>query len=109
MSGRALLFLISILIVAGSLASAAWLLATGKADSFDELFLFLSSLVIAGVFSLYLKNTLFPTPDASCKSGLNNPIQAQQLDRHWTSERRLKREMATGLRDGIAILSGGMS
>lgn len=55
MSGRASMFLFSILIVTGSLVLAVWLLATGQADSFDGLFLFLSSLVVAGAFSLYLK------------------------------------------------------
>jgi hypothetical protein len=55
MSGRALLFLLSTLMVIGSLVSAAWLLVTGQADSFDGLFLFLSSLVIGGAFFLYLK------------------------------------------------------
>jgi hypothetical protein len=49
------LFVLSILVVAGSLLSAAWLLVSRQADTFDGLFLFLSSLVMAGAFSLYLK------------------------------------------------------
>ncbi len=54
MSDRGILFLFSVLVVLGSLAAAGWLIATGQADSVDGLFLFLTCLVLAFAFGLYL-------------------------------------------------------
>jgi len=54
MSDRGFLFLFSILMIAGSLATAGWLLATGQAGTVDGLFLLLTALLIALVFALYV-------------------------------------------------------
>ena len=54
MSDRAILFLFSVVVVIASLAAAGWLLATGQAGSVDGLFLFLTCLLIALAFVLYL-------------------------------------------------------
>jgi len=55
MSDRAALFLFSFLMVLASLGAAAWLLVTGQAGTVDGLFLFLTALLSAAVFALYLK------------------------------------------------------
>ena len=55
MPKRGLLFLFSLAVIAAMLAVAGWLLATRQADSFDGLFLFLASLLIAFVFSLFIR------------------------------------------------------
>jgi hypothetical protein len=54
MSDRALLFLFSVLMVAGGLAATAWLVVTGQALTVDGLFLVLTALLIALCFALYL-------------------------------------------------------
>lgn len=54
MSDRAILFLFSVVIEIASLAAAGWLLATGQAGTVDGLFLFLTCLVVALAFGLYL-------------------------------------------------------
>jgi hypothetical protein len=54
MSDRGFLFLFSVLMIAGSLATAGWLLATGQAATVDGLFLLLTALLIALVFALYV-------------------------------------------------------
>jgi len=53
-SDRAILFLISVAIEIGALAAAGWLLATKQAGSVDGLFLFLTCLLVAFSFGLYL-------------------------------------------------------
>ena len=58
MSDRAALFLFSILMIVASLAAAVWLLATGQAGTVDGLFLFLTALLSAAVFGLYVKFVL---------------------------------------------------
>ena len=54
MSDRAILFLFSVFVEIASLAAAVWLLATGQAGTVDGLFLFLTCLLIALAFGLYL-------------------------------------------------------
>ena len=54
MSDRALLFLFSVGVVIASLVAAGWLLASGQAASVDGLFLFLTCLLVALSFGLYL-------------------------------------------------------
>ena len=54
MSDRGFLFLFSIVMIVGSLATAGWLLATGQAATVDGLFLLLTALLIALVFALYV-------------------------------------------------------
>ena len=54
MSDRAILFLFSLVVEIASLAAAAWLLVTGQAGSVDGLFLFLTCLLVALAFGLYL-------------------------------------------------------
>jgi len=53
-SDRAILFLFSVVVEIASLAAAGWLLATGQAGSVDGLFLFLTCLLVALAFGLYL-------------------------------------------------------
>lgn len=55
MSDRAALFLFSLLMILASLGAAAWLLVTGQAGTVDGLFLFLTALLSAAVFGLYIK------------------------------------------------------
>ena len=45
-------FLLSVLLVAGSLGLAVWIIATGQAASMDGIFLVLVCLVFALVFSI---------------------------------------------------------
>ena len=47
MSDRGLLFLFSILMIAAGLGAAAWMVATGQADTVDGLFLVLTALTFA--------------------------------------------------------------
>jgi len=51
---RAILFLFSVVVEIASLAAAGWLLASGQAGSVDGLFLFLTCLLMALAFGLYL-------------------------------------------------------
>lgn len=53
MSDRGLLFLFSVLMIAGGLGAAAWLIATGQADTVDGLFLVLTALAAAAAFGFY--------------------------------------------------------
>ena len=55
MSDRGFLFLFSIAMVLGGLATAAWLFASGQADTVDGLFMLLTALLTALVFALYLR------------------------------------------------------
>jgi hypothetical protein len=52
---RALIFLVSVIMALGALGVAIWLIAAGQLGTFDGNFLFLSALVVAGAFGLYLK------------------------------------------------------
>jgi hypothetical protein len=47
------LFLFSVLMIAGGLGAAAWLIATGQAGTVDGLFLVLMVLLAAAAFGLY--------------------------------------------------------
>lgn len=53
-SDRAILFLFSVLVVIASLVAAGWLLVTGQAGSMDGIFLFLTCLLVALAFGLYI-------------------------------------------------------
>jgi hypothetical protein len=55
MSDRAALFLFSLFMIVASLGTAVWLLVTGQAGTVDGLFLFLTALLSAAVFALYVK------------------------------------------------------
>jgi hypothetical protein len=55
MSDRGFLFLFSILMIVGGIATAGWLFATGQAGTVDGLFLTLTALLVAAAFALYLK------------------------------------------------------
>jgi hypothetical protein len=55
MSDRGALFLFSLFMILASLGAAAWLLITGQAGTVDGLFLFLTALLSAAVFALYVK------------------------------------------------------
>lgn len=54
MSDRAILFLFSVVVEIAALAAAGWLLASGQAGTVDGLFLFLTCLLAALAFGLYL-------------------------------------------------------
>src|SRR5437762_1131589 len=58
MSDRGFLFLFSIVMIVGSLASAGWLLATGQAGTVDGLFLLLTALLMALVVALCVRSWL---------------------------------------------------
>jgi hypothetical protein len=55
MSDRGFLFLFSVLMIVGGIATTGWLFATGQAGTVDGLFLALTALLIAAAFGLYLK------------------------------------------------------
>lgn len=55
MSDRGFLFLFSIAMVLGGIGTAAWLFATGQADTVDGLFMLLTALLVALAFALYLR------------------------------------------------------
>ena len=54
MSDRGFLFLFSILMIIGCLATTGWLFATGQAATVDGLFLMCTALLIALCFLLYV-------------------------------------------------------
>lgn len=54
MSDRVAVFVFSLLLVVGGLIADAWLIVTNQVGSFDGLFLFCSSSVIAFAFGLYI-------------------------------------------------------
>ena len=54
MSDRAFCFLFSCVVILASLCAAGWLAATGQATTVDGLFLFLTCLVVALAFALYV-------------------------------------------------------
>ncbi len=58
MPERAWLFLISVVLVLGSLAFPVWLVATGQAASVEGLFLLLAFAVMALVFAVVIKMLL---------------------------------------------------
>jgi len=55
MSDRVAVFVFSLLLVVGGLIADAWLIVTNQVGSFDGLFLFCSSSVIAFAFGLYIR------------------------------------------------------
>ena len=55
MTDRALLFVISLAAVIGALAVAVWLIFSRQLGTFDGNFVFLSALIVAAAFALYLK------------------------------------------------------
>jgi NAD/NADP transhydrogenase beta subunit len=81
-SDRAILFLFSVLVEIASLAAAGWLLVTGQAGSVDGLFLFLTCLLVALAFGLFLvfmirramEPVAAPAPQ-SVKAGAAAPAQ----------------------------------
>jgi hypothetical protein len=55
MSDRGFLFLFSIAMILGGVGTAAWLFASGQADTVDGLFMVLTALLVALAFALYVK------------------------------------------------------
>jgi hypothetical protein len=55
MTDRAFLFLAALVGESFALGAAIWLMAAGQLGTFDGNFLFLSALVVAAAFGLYLK------------------------------------------------------
>jgi len=54
MSDRGFLFLFSVLMIFGGLATAVWLVISGQAGTLDGLFMVLTALLVAAVFLLYV-------------------------------------------------------
>ncbi len=84
MSDRGWIFLVSIAVVIGSLATAVWLIAAGQALTVDGLFLLLTALLLALAFSLYLgflirrvKAELSAKPAPAAKTATAQPAKAQ--------------------------------
>jgi len=83
-SDRAILFLFSVVVEIASLVAAAWLLVTGQAGSVDGLFLFLTCLLIALAFGLYLafmiRRAMEPAPAPAAqpsKAAAATPAQSK--------------------------------
>ena len=82
MPDRAILFLFSVVVEIASLVAAGWLLATGQAGSVDGLFLFLTCLLVALAFGLYLvfmlrramESVVVPSPQ---RASVNPSAQTQ--------------------------------
>jgi hypothetical protein len=55
MSDGGFLFLFSLLMIVGGVATAAWLVVSGQAATVDGLFLAICALLVAAGFALYLK------------------------------------------------------
>lgn len=78
-----MLFLFSVVVEAGALAAAGWLLATGQAGSVDGLFLLLTCLLVALAFGLYLafmiRRAMEPAsaPAAPAKASAAAPAQSK--------------------------------
>ncbi len=54
MSDRGFLFLFSVLMILGGLATSVWLFVSGQAGTVDGLFLLLTALLVVAAFVLYL-------------------------------------------------------
>lgn len=54
MSDRGMMFVMSVIVLLGSLGCAGWLIVSGQASSVDGLFLLLTCGLIALAFALYL-------------------------------------------------------
>lgn len=90
MSDRGLLFVFSVVMIAAGLGSAAWLAATGQANTVDGLFLVLTALIVAASFALYavfivrraMEPAAKPTAKAaaaSVKGTVAKPAATQQV------------------------------
>jgi hypothetical protein len=80
-SDRAILFLFSVVVEIASLVAAGWLLVTGQAGSVDGLFLFLTCLLIALAFGLYLafmiRRAMEPAPAPAAPAKAAAPAQSK--------------------------------
>ena len=85
MSDRGYLFLFSVLMIAAGGGSAAYLIATGQAETVDGLFLVLTALLVAVVFGLYVKYAIgvameeqktAPAPPAKAAATKESPAKA---------------------------------
>jgi len=75
MTDRAILFLVSLVMLFASLGAAVWLVVTGQAAYVDGIFLVLVALVVALCFALYIchlyhrtKEELLPAPPGKKKT-----------------------------------------
>ena len=105
------MFVFSLLLVVGGLIADAWLVVTNQVGSFDGLFLFCSSSVIAFAFGLYLRwfiRSAVSEANAQ-RSRANGRSQAregrkwrgercfvQRALSYWNSWRKLPTQFATG-------------
>lgn len=67
MSDRGFLFIFSVLMILGGLATSVWLFVTGQAGTVDGLFLLLTALLVALAFLLYLMFMIRREMEASAK------------------------------------------
>jgi hypothetical protein len=67
MSDRGFLFIFSVLMILGGLATSGWLFASGQAGTVDGLFLLLTALLVALAFLLYLVFMIHREMEASAK------------------------------------------
>jgi hypothetical protein len=65
MSDRGFLFLFSILMIVGGVGAAVWLILTGQAGTVDGLFLFLTALLTAVVFGMYVMYAIHRAMEAT--------------------------------------------
>ncbi|HUB83461.1 MAG TPA: hypothetical protein VMB03_31900 [Bryobacteraceae bacterium] len=63
--------------ILASLGAAVWLLMTGQAGTVDGLFLFLTALLSAAVFGLYVKFVIGRAMEAQKKASAPAPAAAQ--------------------------------
>ena len=85
MSDRGILFLFSLLMIFGGLATSGWLFASGQAATVDGLFLMLTSLLVAAAFLLYVifmiaraREIEKPAPAAKSAAPAKTPVAAAQ-------------------------------
>jgi len=76
MSDRGFLFLFSILMILGGLGAAVWLIVTGQAGTVDGLFLFLTALLTAVVFGLYVVYVFRRALEAAAEAAKPQPKAA---------------------------------
>jgi hypothetical protein len=75
MSDRGFLFLFSVLMILGGVGAAVWLILTGQAGTVDGLFLFLTALLTAVVFGLYVLYAIHRALEAA-SAGAKPPVKA---------------------------------
>lgn len=76
MKERIAVFLFSLIMVVGSLATAAWMIATGQVVNMDGIFLFLVLLLLALVFFLCIASLLKGAKESAAQAATAKPAPA---------------------------------